>query len=226
MPNAPASASDEPKPMTAASVPRASAQLTKGDVDLADLAAFGMNDLHARQKAKTNGLLRHRIGARNDRLRGDHGGDGRQNDKRIVRPLRSQRVERAIDDGGGVRIGEEHAALAKIIEGERRQSDAEPGDANWNRAEVAHVGVKSLSAGHRQESAADHDQGQRPGMPEITDRGQRAERREHPRLADDSADSEDSGDDEPDQHHRSEYAADEGRAAPLDHKQDREDDDR
>jgi hypothetical protein len=29
-PNAPASASDEPKPMTAASVPAASAQLTKG----------------------------------------------------------------------------------------------------------------------------------------------------------------------------------------------------
>ena len=82
MPNAPASASDEPKPITAVERAGGKRPVDEGDIDLADLAAFGMDHLHARQKAETDGLLRHGIGAGNDRLRGDHGRDGRKNDKR------------------------------------------------------------------------------------------------------------------------------------------------
>ena len=84
-----------------------------------------------------------------------------------MRPLRRERVERAVDDRGGIRLGEEQAALAEIIEGERRQRHAEPGDADRQRPEMAHVGVERFAARHRQESAADHDKGQRSGMPEI-----------------------------------------------------------
>ncbi len=81
------------------------------DIDLANLAALGMDYFHARQKAETDGLLRHRIGAGNDRLRRDHGRHGRQNDKRIVRPLRGKRVERAINDGGGIWLSEQQAGV-------------------------------------------------------------------------------------------------------------------
>src|ERR1700722_14659170 len=63
-------------------------------------------------------------------------------------------------------------------------------------------------------------------MPKIGDGGQRAERRENGGRPDDSDNAEDSGDDEPDQHHRPEYAADKGRAVALDEKQDDEDRDR
>ena len=226
MPNAPASASDEPKPMTAVERAGGERPVDEGDVDLADLAAFGMDHLHARQKTETDGLLRHRIGAGDDRLRSDHGRDGREKDERIVRPLRGKRVERAVDDFGRIRLGEQQAALAEIIESKRGQRDAEPGDADRNRPEVAHVGVERLAAGHGQESAADHDEGDRPGMPEIGDSGQWAQRRKHGRFPDDSHNAEDRGDDEPDQHDGSEQAADEGRAVALDEKQDDEDDDR
>jgi hypothetical protein len=40
----------------------------------------------------------------------DHGGDRRQNDKRM-RPFRRKRVEWAFDDFGGIWLGEERAAL-------------------------------------------------------------------------------------------------------------------
>ena len=95
-----------------------------------------MNDLHARQKAETDRLLRHGIDAGNDRLRGDYGRDCRQNDKRIMRPLRGKRVERAVDDFGGIWLGEEEAALPEIIKGEGGQRDAEARNADRNRPKV------------------------------------------------------------------------------------------
>ena len=88
---------------------------------------------------------------------------------------------------------------------------------------MAHVGVKRLAAGHREESAADHGQGERTGVPEIGDGRQGTEPGENGGIPDDSDNAEGAGDDEPDQHHGAEQAADEGRAAALDQKQDDED---
>ena len=107
--------------------------------------------------------------------------------KRIMRPFRAKLIERAFDRAG---VGEEQTALAEIIEGEGRQRHAEPGDADRKRPEMAHVGVERFAAGHGQESAADHDKGQRPGVPKIGDGRSRAERREHGGRLDDSDDAE------------------------------------
>jgi hypothetical protein len=63
-------------------------------------------------------------------------------------------------------------------------------------------------------------------MPKIGHGGQRAERRENGGRPDDSHNAENAGDDEPDQHHRPEYAADKGRAIALYEKQNGEDHDR
>ena len=169
MPNAPASASEEPKPMTAVKRADGERPVDERDIDLADLAAFGMNDVHARQKAEMDRLLGQRIGAGDDRLGGDHGRDRRQDDKRIMRPLRRE-LRRTGCRGRPGLARQQQAALAEIIEGQRRQRHAEPGDADRQRAEMAHVGVERLAPGHRQERAADDDESQRPGMPEIGDR--------------------------------------------------------
>ena len=96
-------------------------------------------------------------------------------------PLRSKRIKGAVDDVGGIWLGKQQAALAEIIESQRGQRHAKPGDADRQRAEMAHVGVEGLPAGHGQKSAADHDQGQRPGVPEIGDGRQRIESGEHRR---------------------------------------------
>ena len=71
--------------------------------------------------------------------------------------MRGKCVERAVDDFGGIWLGEEQTALPEIIEGEGGERDAEPRNADWNRPKVTHVGIESLASGHRQESAANDD---------------------------------------------------------------------
>ena len=110
---------------------------------------------------------------------GDHGRDSRQHDQRIMRPLRRELVKGAVEATFGIWLGKQQAALAEIIEGQRRQRHAEPGDADRQRAEMAHVGVKGLPAGHGQKRPADDDEGQRPGMPKIGDGRQRIKSSEH-----------------------------------------------
>ena len=91
---------------------------------------------------------------------------------------------------------------------------------------MAHVGVERFAARHREKGAADHDEGQRPGAPEVGHGRQRAQRGEHRRRPDDPADAEHARDDEPDEHDGAEQAADPGRAVALDDEEARENDDR
>jgi len=84
---------------------------------------------------------------------------------------------------------------------------------------MTHVGIEGLAARHREECATDHREGQRPGMPEIRDRGQGAERCEYAGRSDYSNNSKHPDHQEPDQHHRSKYSADEGGPLALDHEQ-------
>ena len=91
---------------------------------------------------------------------------------------------------------------------------------------MAHVGIEGLTAGHGKEGAADHDKGQGAGVPEIGDRRKGTERCENGGAPHNSRDAEHAGRNEPDQHDRTEYAADPGRAIALDEKQHGEDDNR
>ena len=66
-------------------------------------------------------------------------------------------VERAFDGG---RLGEQQGALAEVVEDQRRHHEAEPGEANRDAAEVAHVGVQRLAAGDGQHDRTEREEGQ------------------------------------------------------------------
>ena len=63
-------------------------------VDLADRVRGGVLDMHARQEAELDRLLRQGKHARDDRLRGDHGGECGECDQRVVHPVRRELIER------------------------------------------------------------------------------------------------------------------------------------
>ena len=140
-----------------------------------------------------------------------------------MRPLRGERVERTLD---GARLAQEQRALAEVAQGQRGQSEREPGEADRPGTEVAHVGVEGLAAGDREECTANHDEGERPDVPEVGDRGKWTQRHQDCGRSRDAGHSEDPDDDEPDQHDRSEQAADERGALALHHEEGDEDDDR
>ncbi len=122
-------------------------------IDLADRVARGVVDLHARQEAELDRLLGQRIDAGDDRLRGDHGGDRGQSDQRILRPGGRELIERVVKRG---RIGDQQRGLSKIVQHQRRQSNAEPGETDRHPAEMAHVGIHRFTAGHREKGGAEH----------------------------------------------------------------------
>ena len=75
---------------------------------------------------------------------------------RIMRPMRHDGEE---GDAGLVGIAQQRRALAEIIQQQRRQRDEEPGIADRLFAEMAHVGIKRLAAGHRQHHRAQRHEG-------------------------------------------------------------------
>ena len=85
--------------MTAASVAAASV-IYEGDIDLANLTSAGVNDIHARQKAELDGLLCHGIGARDDRLGGDHRTHITRTTRGNATIVGQDAVERAVDGAG------------------------------------------------------------------------------------------------------------------------------
>src|SRR5271166_3611968 len=82
-------------------------------VDLSALVARGVQYPHARQEAELHRLLRQRIGARDDRLRGDDRRQRGEQHQRVVHPARREQVERV---GGVLRVGQQQATLAEIVQ--------------------------------------------------------------------------------------------------------------
>jgi hypothetical protein len=48
-------------------------------------------------------------------------------------------------------VDDEYCGLPKIVQHQRRQRDGEPGEPDRNPAEMPHIGVHCLAAGHGQE---------------------------------------------------------------------------
>jgi hypothetical protein len=109
-----------------------------GHIDLALLGLGGPADLHPRQQAQLNGLLREGECPCDHRLARDDGGDGRHADHRKQRPFRVEKEERVLDLAG---IIEQQRSLAKIIQGQAGQDEAEPGELDRASPEVPHIGV-------------------------------------------------------------------------------------
>ena len=102
------------------------------------------------------GLARHREGAGDHRLRGDDGGKRRQDDQR-QRPQSGAIRKNGLSIAVG--IVEQQRALTEIVQQQRRLDEAEPGEADRQLAEMAHVGVERLGAGGGQEHRS---QGKKP----------------------------------------------------------------
>ncbi len=79
-------------------------------------------------------------------------------DHRDQRPVGRQVVERAFD---GARLGEQQRPLAEVVEDQRRHDEGEPGEADRQAAEVAHVGIERLAAGDGQDHRTEGEEGQR-----------------------------------------------------------------
>ena len=145
-------------------------------------------------------------------------------DQGIVRPVGRELVERVLERA---RVGDEQGALAEVVEREAGQRDREPGQADGEAPEMAHVGVHRLAPRHGQEHRPEHGEADRSGaVQEKVERVEsdwlRPERRAHARCRE----AEDAQDGEPHQHDRAEDAADEARSFPLHEEQDHEDGDR
>ena len=89
------------------------------------------------------------------RLRGDDGGRGGQHHHQRQQRLRHQRVHGRC---GAAAQSQQQRALAKVVEHQRRPDQREPGHAHRLLAEMTHVRIQRLAAGHRQEHAADDGQ--------------------------------------------------------------------
>ena len=70
-------------------------------------------------------------------------------------------------------MGQQHGALAEIVEGQRRQDEAEPGGADRRAAEMAEIGVERLGSGHGQEHRAEREQ---PGRAVVDQEAEAMER--------------------------------------------------
>lgn len=102
-----------------------------------------MNDPQARQVAELQGLAGDRERAGDDRLRGDHGRDAREEDHRHAQPVGNEHIDRVGRDG---RVLEDVRALAEVVERERRKGDDQLGAPDRPAAEVSHVRVQRLGA--------------------------------------------------------------------------------
>ena len=125
------------------------------DVDLALLGLGGAQHAEAGQHAELHRLLRDRERARDHRLAGDDRRHRGQDHHRQQRPGGVEQEERVLQPLG---MGQQHGALAEIVEGERRQDEAEPGGADRRAAEMAEIGIERLGPGHRQEHRAQRKQ--------------------------------------------------------------------
>ena len=146
MPYAEPSAVDEPKPSTAAITATQQRPVDGRHVDLADFARRRVHDAHARQEAELHRLLGHR----DTRRRSPPARRSPSRRSRAATIGSSAQSGKSRKNGFSSASGssQQQRALAEVVERERRQHEGEPRQADRPRAEVAHVGVQRLGAGH------------------------------------------------------------------------------
>jgi hypothetical protein len=71
-------------------------------------------------------------------------------------PRRHQHEEGRVDHR---LVGHQQPALAQIVQGQRGQHQTQPSPGDRRTAEVAHVGVERLGAGHRQHDGRQGEEG-------------------------------------------------------------------
>ncbi len=119
--------------------------------------------------------------------------------------------------GGGVL--QQQRALPQVVQDQRRQHETEPGQADRFAAEVAHVGIERLAAGHGQHHRAEHDEAMGAVQPEEANPVPGIERLPHFRRMHDPGHAEYRDGHEPDDDDRAEQSSDPMRAVLLNRKQ-------
>ncbi len=137
-------------------------------------------------------------------------------DHGIQGPARHERVERI---HGRRRSIEQEGALAEVVENQRRQHHGEPGEPDRALAEMAHIGVQSLAAGHDQHDRAQDEKAPQAIAEEEIDRMPRIDGGQHLRMAQNSVHAQYGDRREPDHHDPPEHRAHPGGAMPLEHEQ-------
>ncbi len=183
------------------------------DVDLSHRALRRLADRDPRQEAELHRLARDRVGARDHRLRGDDRRDGREHDHRDLSPARDEQEERVRDR---LRVCEDQAALAEVVERQRGEDEQEPGARDRDAPEVAHIGVEGLGAGDREHDGAHRDEGDVGVAGDERVAVARREALEDRRVVNDPVHADGADRREPDRHHRPEEAADALGAPVLD----------
>ena len=103
-----------------------------------------------------------------------------QRDHRPARPFGDADVERVLHRR---RVLQHQRALPEVVQHQRRQHEEVPGIADGLGAEMAHVGVDRLAAGHRQHHRAEDEEAVAAVRHEETQRPDRIERGQHLRIA-------------------------------------------
>jgi hypothetical protein len=123
-----------------------------------------------------------------------------------------------------IRIEQDERPLAEVVDQQRRQDKAVPGDADWTLAEVTHVGVERFAAGNGQHHRAQHREPAPSVHGEEAERPAWVHRHEHARHLHDPDDAEHDERHKPGHHDRPEQDANDVRSEALHHEQ--PDDDR
>ncbi|MNH12578.1 hypothetical protein D3C79_721240 [compost metagenome] len=171
-----------------------------------------MLDLHARDVTELDGLAGQGEGPGDHRLRGDHRGHGRQPHQRQQSPGRRQQIEGVTR---GLRVLQQHRALAEVVEHQCRQHQREPGTGDRLATKVTHVGIQRLGTGQRQHHRTEDGHAHARMHDEEAHRPDRVERLEHFRALRDAMNAQRSEHQEPDDHDRAEQGADLRRAVLL-----------
>ena len=174
----------------------------------------GVAHRHARQEAELHALPRHRIGAGDHRLAGDHRRHRRQHRPSAAAATAGASRKNGLSTASG--CADHQRALAEIVQHQAGQHEERPAQPDRVRAEMAHVGIQRLGAGDAQHHGAEHDERQHLVLHAQRDRVAAAKSpaartgAARSRPAPSSAD-----DDEPHRHDRAEHPADAAGAAPL-----------
>ena len=162
----------------------------------------------------------HREGARNQRLAGNDGGDRGEHHHRKDGPVRHQGEERC---RGSLRIMQQQGALPQIVQHQRGQHDAVPGQDDRPAAEMTHVGEQGLDA-----REGEHDRAERQiAAPAVGEEEMQGRHRVHAvdgdRVRRQRGDAQGADGGEPQQHHRAEQLAHPFGAAVLEQEEGEQD---
>ncbi len=192
-------------------------------IDLPLLLGRGVLDIEPGAVAQLHRLHGQREGAGDDRLGSDHRGGGGEDHQRAAGPSSAPNGRRGWPQPPG--CSSEQRALAEVVEQQRRQHDREPGDPDRAGAEVSHVGIERLAAGHHQEHRPENQNAAPAVAQEIADGIEGIGRGENRRMEDDLVQAEQGQNQEPHQRHRSEKGPDAGGPPALQNEESDNDDD-